>query len=294
LPSPPISSTSLTYLRAPSLSGVELLVATNNSRIWRLFHERYCVCACSVAATTWNYRGKTNFTGDNSIALMEPGEIHCVKSALRPSNFKAFFIDREVVADFAREAGIPGVPHFRAAQVSDPALFASLERAASFIEAGEDPLGQQVGFVEFLARVLGHAEKAPRYAVYSHGHAAIRRARDILQTRFNETVTLSELAAASHLSRFHLVRSFAEGLGLPPHAYQIHVRIERARELLRKGMHSGQVASLVGFSDQSHFTRHFKKIMRVTPSEYARGIASRKSYPSRLESPAKESPAKIA
>jgi AraC-like DNA-binding protein len=61
-------------------------------------------------------------------------------------------------------------------------------------------------------------------------------------------------------------------------------RIERARELLRKGMNSGQVASLVGFSDQSHFTRHFKKIMRVTPSAYARGVAARKSYPSALAS----------
>jgi AraC-like DNA-binding protein len=280
MPSPPGSAAPLTYLRTASLPGVELLVATNNSRIWRLFHERYCICACAVAATTWNYRGKTNFTGDNSIGLMEPGEIHCVKSALRPSNFKTFFIDREVVGDFAREAGIPGVPHFRVAQVSNPDLFAALEKAASSIEAGKDPLGQQVGFVEFLARVLGYAEKAPRSAVHAHAHGAIRRARDLLQSRFNETVTLSELAAASHLSRFHLVRSFADGIGLPPHAYQIHVRIERARELLRKGMHSGRVAALVGFSDQSHFTRHFKKIMRVTPSEYARGIAPRRNYPS--------------
>jgi AraC-like DNA-binding protein len=280
MPSPPGSAAPLTYLRTASLPGVELLVATNNSRIWRLFHERYCICACAVAATTWNYRGKTNFTGDNSIGLMEPGEIHCVKSALRPSNFKTFFIDREVVGDFAREAGFPGVPHFRVAQVSNPDLFAALEQAASLMEAGKDPLGQQVGFVEFLARVLGYAEKAPRSAVHSHAHGAIRRARDLLQSRFNETVTLSELAAASHLSRFHLVRSFANGIGLPPHAYQIHVRIERARELLRKGMHSGRVASLVGFADQSHFTRHFKKIMRVTPSEYARCIAPRKSYPS--------------
>jgi AraC-like DNA-binding protein len=286
--SQPGSIASLTYLRTDSLPGVELLVARNNSRIWRLFHERYCVCACSVAATTWNYRGKTNFTGDNGIGLMEPGEIHCVKSSLRPSNFKAFFIDREVVAEFAQEAGLSGAPHFRVAQISAPALFAALERAASSMAAGEDSMDQQVSFVNFLAGVLGYAEKAPRNAEGGHAHAAIRRARDIIQARFNETVTLAELAAASHLSRFHLVRSFASGLGLPPHAYQIHVRIERARELLQKGMHSGQVASLVGFSDQSHFTRHFKTIMRVTPSQYARGVAPRKSYP-----PAQESSAKI-
>jgi AraC-like DNA-binding protein len=286
MPSQPGSTAPLTYLGTASLSGVELLVASNNSRIWRLFHERYCVCACSVAATTWNYRGKTNFTGDNTIGLMEPGEIHCVKSSLRPSNFKAFFIDRQVLSDFAHEAGLSGAPHLRVAQISDPALFAALERAASSVEAGEGFLEQQISFVKFLAGVLGYAEKKPRNVVYSHAHAAIRRARDLLQMRFNETVTLSELATASHLSRFHLIRSFTNGLGLPPHAYQIHVRIERARELLRKGMHSSQVASLVGFSDQSHFTRHFKKIMLVTPSQYARGVAAKKSYPYALESSA--------
>jgi AraC-like DNA-binding protein len=278
MPSQAGSTASLTYHRTASLSGVELLVASNNSRIWRLFHERYCVCACSVAATTWNYRGKTNFTGDNSIGLMEPGEIHCVKSSLRPSNFKAFFIDRQVLSDFAHEAGLSRPPHLRVAQISDPALFAALQRAASSIEAGEGLLEQQISFVKFLAGVLGHAEKAPRNVVYSHAHAAIRRALDLLQMRYNETVTLSELATASHLSRFHLIRSFTNALGLPPHAYQIHVRIERARELLRKGIHSGQVASLVGFSDQSHFTRHFKKIMLITPSQYARKVAAKKSY----------------
>jgi hypothetical protein len=131
---------------------------------------------------------------------------------------KAFFIDHQVVADFAREAGLPGVPHLRVAQISDPALFAALDSTATSIQTGETALEQQVRFVEFLAGVLGYAENAPGDTVYSHGHAAIRRSRDLLQARFNETVTLSELAAVSRLSRFHLARCFSDGLGLPPHA----------------------------------------------------------------------------
>ena len=282
MPKEPGPTAALTYFRPPSLPGVELLVAENNSRIWRLFHERYCICGCSVAATAWSYRGKNHFTSNRTIGLMEPGEIHCVKSMLRPSNFKAFFVDREVVSEFAREAGLYGVQHFQEAQVADPALYSGLIRCASSIQAGEAALDQQVKFVEFLTAVLGYTEKKP--AITTYAHAAIRRARTLLHARFNESVTLAELSAASHLSRFHLVRSFTREFGLPPHAYQIHMRIERARELLRAGMPSVQVASSVGFSDQSHFTRHFKKIMRVTPSEYARGIAPRKSAARVLQS----------
>jgi AraC-like DNA-binding protein len=273
----------LNYLQPASLPGVELLVAKNNSRIWRLFHERYCVCACSIAATTWNYRGKTNFTSDNSMGLMEPGETHCVKSSLRTSDFKAFFIDHKVVAEFAHEAGISSKPHLRVAQITDPALFRALARAASSIQGGETSLDQQVTFGRFLAGVMGYAEKAPAKSAHSHTPAALRRARDLLQARFSETVTLSELSLASHLSRFHLARCFSKEFGLPPHAYQIHVRIERARELLRKGLHSVQVASAVGFSDQSHFTRHFKRIMLITPSECARGIAAKKGFSGTLK-----------
>jgi len=284
VPKEPGPTALLTYFRSLSLPGVELLVAENNSRIWRLFHERYCICGCSVAATAWSYRGKNQFTADRNIGLMEPGEIHCVKSILRPSNFKAFFIDREVVSEFAREAGLSGVQHLRVAQIADPELFTALESAASSVEAGESSLEQQIKFAEFLAGVLGYAEKAPLNAAYSHGHTALRRARDLLQARFNEQVTLSELAEAAHLSRFHLVRSFTHEFGIPPHAYQLHVRVERACALLRAGLGSGQIASSTGFSDQSHFTRHFKKIMLVTPSEYARGIAPRKSAARGLQS----------
>jgi AraC family transcriptional regulator len=52
-------------------------------------------------------------------------------------------------------------------------------------------------------------------------------------------------------------------------AYQVHVRIERASELLRAGIPPADAAARVGFADQSHFTPHFKRIWRTTPARYA-------------------------
>ena len=208
---------------------------------------------------------------------MEPGETHVVTSSLRPSNFNAFFVDQDVVSDFASEAGFSGIAHFRTAQISDPLLFAALSRCASSIQDAESPLDQQVRFTEFLSLILGYAEKKHSAALSPRTHSAVRRARDLLHDRFNEPVNLHELCQAANLSRFHLVRSFTREIGLPPHAYQIHVRIERARQLLLNGIPSGQVASAMGFSDQSHFTRHFKNIMNVSPSQYARAAGKKKN-----------------
>ncbi len=83
-------------------------------------------------------------------------------------------------------------------------------------------------------------------------------------------VSLDGLAAAAGLGRFALLRAFQRRFGLPPHAYQLQLKIERARTLLRSGQSAAWVAGELGFCDQSHFTRHFKRILGVTPGDYAK------------------------
>ena len=83
-------------------------------------------------------------------------------------------------------------------------------------------------------------------------------------------LTLRDLAAVVHLSPYHFARRFKESTGLPPHRYIIARRIERAKQLLRGGdeLSLAQVAARVGFWDQGHFTRHFKRLVGVTPRRF--------------------------
>ena len=104
---------------------------------------------------------------------------------------------------------------------------------------------------------------------------AVERVRRYLDRRYNEAVSLCELAALAKLSRFHLLRAFRRHTGLPPHAYQKRLRIERACDLLRSGISPAEVAIRVGFADQSHFTRHFKQLCQITPARYARSHAAK-------------------
>jgi AraC-like DNA-binding protein len=92
---------------------------------------------------------------------------------------------------------------------------------------------------------------------------AVERAKAYLNERFNELVSLDDLAAVARVSRFHLVHAFTKETRLAPHAYQMHIRVERARGLLQRGMSAAGAAASVGFADQSHFTRCFKRVMRV-------------------------------
>jgi AraC-like DNA-binding protein len=86
-------------------------------------------------------------------------------------------------------------------------------------------------------------------------------------------VDLETLAKQVGLSRFQALRAFKKRYGLPPHAYQLCLRVSHARRLLREGAPAADVAVRCGFADQSHFTRHFKRFSGVTPMQYARSRA---------------------
>ena len=73
------------------------------------------------------------------------------------------------------------------------------------------------------------------------------------------------------MSRFHFARLFRRSTGRSPMEYLLHVRLERAKALLRRGgMPISDIAVAIGFADQSHFTRHFRRAIGTTPLRYAR------------------------
>ena len=76
------------------------------------------------------------------------------------------------------------------------------------------------------------------------------------------------LMQESGLSRFHLIRSFKQTCGLSPHAYQLDERIKQAKNLLKSGYSILDTSHLLGFADQSHLQRNFKKRLAVTPKQY--------------------------
>jgi AraC family transcriptional regulator len=95
----------------------------------------------------------------------------------------------------------------------------------------------------------------------------LRAVLDYIHDHLDAELSLDHLAAAAHLSPYHFARLFRNSTGLPPHQYVIARRVERAKELLgrRDLLPLALVAVETGFSSQSHFTRHFKRLVGVTP-----------------------------
>jgi AraC-like DNA-binding protein len=104
--------------------------------------------------------------------------------------------------------------------------------------------------------------------------AGLARARDMLHARYREPVTLLDLVETSEsISKQRLIRSFRREFGLTPHQYLTHLRLSRARDLMRYGHDCGEAAHAVGFYDQSQMNRHFMNHVGITPGVYAKASA---------------------
>ena len=98
----------------------------------------------------------------------------------------------------------------------------------------------------------------------------LRAIVESIEEHLDADLTLERLAAAARLSVYHFARQFKAATGLPPHQYVILRRVERAKHLLQGGgdRSLAEVAAHAGFSDQSQFTRHFKRLVGVTPGQF--------------------------
>jgi AraC-like DNA-binding protein len=115
----------------------------------------------------------------------------------------------------------------------------------------------------------------------SRDDPAVRAAVEYLHDEITRNITLDELATASGAGKYQLVRRFNAAVGVPPHAYQVALRVNLARRLLERGERATDVAGLAGFVDQSHLNRHFRRRLGMTPAKYAR--STRPSQPERSQ-----------
>lgn len=109
------------------------------------------------------------------------------------------------------------------------------------------------------------------------GPSDLRRVQEQIESRLDSKLMLDELAGQLGLSVASFCRRFKNSTGLPPYQYLLHARVARAKLALRRqrpGQSLSELALSLGFYDQSQFTNTFRRIVGVSPRDYARAKAA--------------------
>lgn len=222
--------------------------------------EHHAIGRTVRGRSEWWSRGKLWRSGPGSIQLKQPGDVHRDIARDGPVTYQVIVLaanDFERVRD---EGKIIASPHLEA----DDDRGLPFRRLHDAVDAGADRLSLEVAVTEAVDAFAWLRTASPDYP------RPVRRAMEYLRERLGDAFTLDDLAQYANLDKFHLCRAFRAQIGIPPHAYLTHLRVSRAKQLLRSGVRASDVAPLVGFYDQSQLNRHFRRIVGVTPARYGK------------------------
>ncbi|SDN53864.1 AraC family transcriptional regulator [Actinacidiphila guanduensis] len=261
------------FWQPAALPGVDLLRARYIGHTFgKHTHDGYVLAAITGGVEAFHYRGGLEVAPAGSVALVEPDRVHTGHAGVAGGwSYRVLYPGADQVAAVAAEIGAaPGTPGFAAAVVADPELVGLIVRTHRSAER-DQALAAGTFLRLALARAVRlHSSQRFTRTAPQAGREAARAARDLLAARLTQPPALEELAAAVGTRPFPLLRAFRAAYGLPPHAWLTQHRVRTARGLLDAGEPPAAVAVAVGFVDQAHLTRHFRRIVGVPPGAYRR------------------------
>ncbi len=267
------------FRRVDALEGLEVLQADfGRYRFPAHAHDRDVISLIDCGSHSVERDGSRIIAGEGSVVMMPRGWVHAGGNVDESGwRILTLYLPERLLDDVAGEllSGVPSPGIMPERVTRDLRLRRALARLHCGFRRPQDQPHGLLGQHESLLAILGYALRCygPSQEVRPLGAAprSVSRARDHLHAYWSEPVTLTELSAVAGLSPFRLARVFKAATGLPPHAYQIQLRVARAQEGLRAGLPIAQVALDCGFADQSHLTRVFKRSLGFTPGQFRKG-----------------------
>ncbi|WP_397450470.1 AraC family ligand binding domain-containing protein [Pseudomonas sp. NA-150] len=260
------------FWQSEHVGGVELLAAHYvEQRFVSHAHDGYVIGVIEGGAQRYRYRGADHLAPVGTLILINPDELHTGHKGTEAGWFyRSCYPDTQQIVSLLTELDLPvrGLPSFGATLYRDPDLVAGFSQLHRLLESPATALQQQTAWREVMLTLLQRHADVPTPSLPGLEPRAVAQAKELLQAHLAQPPSLETLANAVNLSPFHFARVFRRATGLPPHTWMMQQRIAKARALLREGCLPLDVATQLGFADQSHLTRQFKQVYGVAPGAY--------------------------
>lgn len=267
-----------TICSVSDLPGLQLLRASFCTRTFpRHSHDGYGVGVIEQGALGFYYRGENVVAPAGRINTVNPDEVHTGQAAAEGGwSYRMFYFSADVLQQMGEEVfGRPvSLPFFTAGVIEDPDLAGLIRQAHSQLsDLRTARLEKETLWLAMVSRlIVRHTYNPPALGRAGREEASIRRVIDFLDAHFAQDLAVGALAAVACLSPYHFIRVFARQTGLTPHAWLMQLRARKAKALLDQGLAIADVAAQTGFSDQSHLTKTFKRILGYTPGQLRNSV----------------------
>jgi AraC-like DNA-binding protein len=256
------------------LGGLELLKARYGRLVFAPHgHEEYFVAVTESGRADLRYRGDRHAIGPGDVIVLNPEEIHGGGPVESSSwGYRSLYAPAQLMMDVARYLDRRRDVWFSADVIRDPLSAVRLRTAHVAVERNETRLQQQSLLLRALVGLVSFHSSDRERPSPPLRHPAVQRAREYLDAHVSDDIALTALGDIAGLSPYYLCSIFKRETGVPPHGYQIQMRVRQARRLLVDGVPPADVATAVGFYDQAHLNRHFKRIVGLTPGDYRAAV----------------------
>ena len=263
--------------RSPYVDGLDVVESSTHQRCYPLhLHEAMEIIWMQQGNAAIECRGRQHFLKTGEACVVSPYEIHGGGATLNTGPIKFCLIhvpQRLIMPGFiARYFRAPNsgasLPVKTIARGSAERLLSGLVAALLHDRGPEQHLHS---FATALDGLLA-LEFDRRYATLAgpSRHPAIEHVKSIIRHHYAEPLNVESLASEVELNERYLISLFRHATGVPPHQFQIAVRVDHARRLLPSETPLSSIAAASGFADQSHLNRHFKRQYGFTPGAFRR------------------------
>jgi AraC-like DNA-binding protein len=207
----------------------------------------------------------------NQLAFINPGEVHTGSSVADTAlHYFSFYPDTKTLQEVAAaiDMTLPPGFNFHQAVLDQCSLTQKFRLLADSFLSGSEPLQQQEVFFDCMHGLFKQPGQEYTIAADIKKDNRVELLIDFIRVHFKEDITLQQMGELVRLNPFHLVRLFKKITGLSPYEYLLVLRMEYARQLLRKGYKVQDAALEAGFYDASHFNRMFCRVAGASPKSF--------------------------
>jgi AraC-like DNA-binding protein len=234
-------------------------------------HDTYALGITLRGVQSFDYRGASRHSLPGQLVILHPDELHDGRAGDdRPFQYRTVYV---APVDIQRILAGRVLPFIKGGVSDDPPLRRALQALLDDLDHPLDDFEVQQGLYDLAISLLraSGVEAVGKAA----NRAAVWSARDYIEANLKRPIRLDDLEHITGHDRWQLSRDFRALLGASPYRYLIFRRLDNARRMMAAGAKLADVAHASGFSDQSHFIRHFKKAYGMTPKRWATHEGSR-------------------